>query len=132
MRETSRIITKSTGRINQTWGQRHYRSVIKNPHHYLHAYKYYYRNPVKAGICGRVEDYPYSTLRGLMGLQPLLIPVQEDLTLFSDVEGTLKWLNRTPTDAGWESVRKALRKSEFKLAKAFGTNADNPLELELL
>jgi REP element-mobilizing transposase RayT len=132
MRETSRAITKSTHRINQTYGQRHFRSIVHTPSYYLHAYKYFYFNPVKAGICNRVEDYKYSTLRGLLGLDHLLIPVKEDHTLFSDVEGTLQWLNRRPSDENWESVRKALRRERFTLPRIRTTRDPNQLEFNTL
>lgn len=132
MLETSRAITKSAGRINNTWGQRHYRTLIATPHYYLCAYKYFYRNPVQAGICRWVEDYPYSTLRGLLGYQHMLIPVVKDDTLFSDVEGTSHWLNRGPDEEAWFSVRNALRRPEFKFAKDPNTKKANRLEFDTL
>jgi putative transposase len=132
MRETSRGITKAAHRINQTWGNRHFRCIIESNHYYLHSYKYIYRNPVTAGMCDRVEDYPFSTLSGLLGAQRLLIPVAEDLTLFSDVEGTLQWLNRKPEEKHWETVRRALRKERFKLPKEANTNKAHGLEVDML
>jgi hypothetical protein len=106
--------------------------VIDNPHYYLHAYKYFYRNPVHAGLCTRVEEYPYSTLRGLVGLAHTLIPVAEDETLFSDVHGTLEWLNKKPNENSWIDVGNALRKSKFKLCKDPPTNYQNKLEIDML
>ena len=102
--------------------------MVTSPHYYLHAYKYFYYNPVKAGICARVEDYKYSTLRGLLGLDHLLVPVTEDTTLFSDVEGTLRWLNQRPDDNHWDAVKKALKKQQFKLRSLQSTNREHPLE----
>ncbi len=57
---TSRQITKSAGRINHTWRAKFFRTLMGSHHYYLNAYKYFYRNPVAAGICNRVEDYRYS------------------------------------------------------------------------
>lgn len=65
-------------------------------------------------------------------MDKLLIPVAEDLTLFSDVEGTLKWLNQKPSEDAWESVRNALRKEKFTLAKDRSNNQPNRLEIDTL
>lgn len=132
MRETSRHITKSSERLNQTYGQRHFRCVLGSFHYMLNSYKYIYYNPVKAGICARAEDYPYSTLHGKLGRRNLLIPVVEDSLLFNDVEGTLNWINRPPLDEHWNWVRTALRKSEFRLARDSSSKKDNPLETNTL
>jgi REP element-mobilizing transposase RayT len=116
--QTSRQITKSAGRINHTWKANHFRRPILNPHYFLNAYKYFHRNPVEAKIIERVEDYPFSTLFGLLGRRQMILPVTYDDTLFSDVEGTLKWLNSAPSPEDREAMRLALRRSEFKLPRS--------------
>lgn len=119
MRETSREITFSSGRINMTYGGRFHRSLLKSPLYYLHAYKYLYRNPVMAGLCSRVEDYKYSSIPGLLGERWLDVPVSEDHnweSLHSRAE-TLLWLNTAPSLEHQESVRLALKKSAFQLPK---------------
>lgn len=126
MRETSRELARKGNRINQTYGGRYFRSIIKTPHHYLNTYKYVYHNPIKAGICKNVLDYPFSTIQGVLGKDLLLIPLEEDETLFNSIEDTLSWLNQIPTDQNWESVRKALRRSEFKLTNV--NKKKHPLE----
>jgi REP element-mobilizing transposase RayT len=120
MRETSRLLVKEGNRINQTYGGPYFRTLIRGDHNFLNTYKYIYFNPVKAGICEDVLNYRFSTLPGLLGYTPLLIPVEEDLVLFSDVEGTLRWLNRKPDEGNWMAVRRALRKREFRLARENG------------
>lgn len=132
MKETSRWITKEAGRINQCYGGRFHRSLISYDHYYLLAYKYVYRNPVAAGLCRKVEEYPYSTLSGLLGLRRLIIPVAEDETLNSDVEGTVHWLNQSPKPEHIKAVKSALRRSEFKLPLDPRTKKKNELELALL
>jgi REP element-mobilizing transposase RayT len=132
MRETSRAITKAAHRINQTYGQRHSRTIIGSHHYFLQAYKYVYRNPVAAGLCERPENYPYSTLSGLLGANRLIIPVQHDLTLFPDVEGTLDWLARPSNKEDWQSVKRALRRHEFSLAKDRSSKEPNRLEIDSL
>lgn len=86
----------------------------------LNAYKYIYRNPIEAGLCINVEDYEFSTLRGLLGLNKLAVPVEEDLTLFSDMEGTLKWINRAyPNLEIKETIANAMKKNRFKFPEHF-------------
>lgn len=114
-RETSRALTRPAGRINQMYGSRFFRSSIRSPLYLKHSYKYVYQNPVRAGVCQQVEQYPYSTLHGLLGLSKLGFPVTCDDNLFMDTEGTLKWLN-TPADENHIShIRSALRRPTFKL-----------------
>jgi REP element-mobilizing transposase RayT len=130
MRESSRELVRLGNRINQTYGGPHFRSVIRSSHYYLHAYKYLYHNPIAANLCEDILEYPYSTLPGLLGRTPLLIPVQEDHTLFNDVDGTLRWLNSKPDEENWKAVRKALRRSEFRIGRE--NNRPHPLETDAL
>lgn len=116
MRESSRRISRDCGRINQVYGNRYFRSIIQKAHYLDHAYKYIYRNPVEAGLCERVEDYPYSTLHILLGKRNGVIPLAPDLRLDGrHLEKTLKWLNEKPEEKDREEIRKALRKTEFSL-----------------
>lgn len=132
MRETSRELARSSQRINMTYGGRFFRTSLTSHHHFLNAYKYVYRNPVQAGVVTRVEEYPWSTLPALIGLEHTTIPVTEDLTLFSDVEGTLRWLNQDVCNEDWESVRNALRRKQFQLRKTPISRRPNRLERHLL
>ncbi|MBY0316637.1 MAG: transposase [Bdellovibrionales bacterium] len=120
MRETSRTLTRAGNRINQTYCGRYFRSIIESEHYLKNAYKYVYYNPVQAGICENVNDYPFSTLYGLLGRKSLYIPVEEDFILFQETEETLRWLNCTPMVDNWEAVRKGLRWNRFKLPKRNG------------
>jgi putative transposase len=132
MKETSCSLTRAGNRINQTYGGPYFRTIIHNDHYFRHAYKYDYYNPVEAGIVERVEDYPFSTLYGLVGRSHLLIPVEEDITLFADINGTLKWLNEKPEEQNWSAVRQALRRPSFKLAADKSTKRPNSLEFDML
>jgi putative transposase len=122
MREVSRVIGFETGRINQVWGGPHHKTLIQSQQQFLHTYKYVYRNPVEAGIVDRAEDYPYSTLPRLLGSLPCTIPLVEDTLLMSDPERCLKWLNTSYQPGQRELIRKALRRSEFRLPETQGTN----------
>lgn len=114
MRETSRQLNKKSGRINQVYGGRFHRSLIQKPNHLLNVYKYNYRNPIEAGLSQNAQDYPYSTLQLVLGQKYQLVPLQEDSTLFSDVDKTLNWINTTPKRENYLQMKKALRKSHFE------------------
>ncbi len=132
MRETSRSIGRITGRINHIYGSRYFRSLITNPHYYLHAYKYVYRNPVEVGLCANVEDYPYSSLHALLGQSHTIMPIEEDSTLFAGASHlTLAWLNTKPDPNTYQDVKNALRRNEFSLSKSVQRNKPNKLENEL-
>jgi REP element-mobilizing transposase RayT len=130
MGETSRMLTRAGNRINQTFGGRYFRCLLSKNQHFLNTYKYVYANPLVAKMCLRAEDYPYSTLNGLLGRSHLIIPVEEDLTLFSDFTGTLDWINRPPDPNNWEAMRKAIRRKEFTLPKI--NRKLHPLESDTL
>ncbi len=113
----SRRLNSCGNRINETFAGRHFKTVLQHPNYFLNAYKYNYRNPVRAGICNKVEDYPFSSLYGLLGRGPILFPLAEDFTLFTDVESCLQWLNEPPPADKSEAVRFALKRQFFQPKK---------------
>jgi REP element-mobilizing transposase RayT len=117
MSQTSRCLAKEANRINHIWGARFYRSEITSEFHFLNAYKYNYLNPVRAKICKRAEDYPYSTLSGKIGRTHLIVPVTNDRILFDALEAQLSWINDLPSDEDILAIRKALKKPVFRFAK---------------
>jgi REP element-mobilizing transposase RayT len=119
---TSRRLNELGNRINGNFAGRHYKTILHDPSCFLSAYKYVYRNPVDAGLCEKVQDYPYSSLAGLLGKHHFLTPIAPDETLFSDVEGTLEWLNRAPSADQLEAVRYALKRPLFKAKRDQNTN----------
>lgn len=132
LRETSRQITKPVGRINQTFGNRFHRTSVESPLYYLHAYKYVYQNPLRAGLCKSVEEYPFSTLRGLLGIDRMIIPVEKDDTLFVDPEKCLSWLNTLPEKESLSQIKKALKKPMFALPLDRSTRRPSKLENDML
>lgn len=118
MKESSRELTSLGNRINQTYGGRYHWCIIQKEMHLEHVYKYIYRNPVVSGLCEKVEDYPYSTLGGLLGIKPLWIPVEEDIKLFGNVRATLDWLNTPSPAENWKTVGVAMSRSRFWLPMA--------------
>ncbi|WP_413613072.1 transposase [Bdellovibrio sp. HCB-110] len=119
MSETGKDLRDWSDRINRTYGSRFHRSLISSPLYYLHAYKYVYRNPIEAGICKSVEDYEFSSLKGLLGEGPIEVPIFDDGNWenWESRTQTLNWLNTQPDRGSWEQVQKALKKEVFKLAR---------------
>lgn len=130
MRETSRHIAKKSNRINQIYGARFYRSLITKNHYLMHAYKYIYRNPVEAGLCNSVIEYPYSTLNRIIGKGPLYIPVECDDILFDSFDQTLLWLDKKPELENYLAVKKALTKTEFSFPANPKNKKKHILEIE--
>jgi hypothetical protein len=130
MRETSKIISFESGRINQVFGGPYYRSIIKDDRHYRCVYKYVYLNPVEAGIVNRAEDYRYSTLHPLLGRSFTHIPVHEDKFLFERVDQKLTWINKSfPRQTDRQDITHGLRHPEFKLPLDKNRNP-HPLDME--
>ncbi|MGZ3697563.1 MAG: transposase [Bdellovibrionota bacterium] len=130
----TRTMNLVSGHLNRIFGARYHWSLINSPLYFAHALKYVYRNPVKAGICERVEEYPFSTLSGQLGFSklsiPLCYPVLDQLLTFipEDAEDLLEWLNRPYRKEHSESIRKALHKCQFKIPK-MGKKTKSNLEL---
>jgi putative transposase len=120
-REASRTLNLLSGRSGHLFGGKYYWSLIDSPLYYVNAIKYVYRNPVKAGLVARVEDYPHSTITCLAGRRPLRFPLFAPAHIawaaaHSDRIGQfLEWLNRAYPESTQEALRKALRKPKFHL-----------------
>ncbi len=132
MRETSRCIGREAARINQTYGRPYHPTEFISNIHAINTYKYVYRNPVEAKLCERVEQYPYSTLYGLLGFRKLIIPVEQDLQLFAgdSLEEALDWLNNSPSEDHKELMRVALKKKVFEIPPCRKTRKQNSFEFE--
>lgn len=75
---------------------------IESYPHFLNTYKYIYRNPVEAGLCRRVEEYSFSTLNELLGLQKTVNHIAIDpLGLPQQPFRLLDWLNHANKNI-WE------------------------------
>lgn len=118
MRETSRSINKDSQRINHVYGGAYKWTLISKPNHYHHTLKYVYRNPIKAGLVCNIQDYPYSSARGLLGGCSLIFPVLPHPhfggDVVSDINPLLSWLNSEPPQETNLHIGKALQRSQFK------------------
>jgi len=72
------------------WQGRYYSTVLDEAHLYA-AIRYVERNPVRAGIVARAEDYVWSSARPHAGLRrdPVLAP---DLPLLATIGNWAAWL----------------------------------------
>jgi REP element-mobilizing transposase RayT len=125
-------MTRLSGRINQTYGQRYFSSIIGSYHYYCLAYRYLYRNPVDAGLVHFAEEYKFSTLSGLLGFNKQILPLEEDTLLFGDVHQTLRWINTEYKKGEREIFRKALRKTVFRLPREETSRRANRFEVDLV
>lgn len=111
LRMTSVKIHLRNHSINHLWGGRYRWSLIQSKAHYFQVYRYIYQNPIRAGICKRVEEHPYSTLRA----SPL--PIHTPLGFsFGGSEGELVWLNERYQTEDQEIIRLGLRKQQFDVS----------------
>jgi REP element-mobilizing transposase RayT len=110
-----------SGRSGHVFGGPYYWSLINSGIYYAHAYKYVYRNPVRANLTSNVEEYKYSTLSGLLGQNHLAFPLfyprcGHGIWLVpNEMETQLNWLNRPVPSETDEAIRKGLRYKEFRL-----------------
>lgn len=69
----------------------HY-DVIRSQKYLHHAYRYIYQNPLRANLCKRVQDYPYSLLYKLYHYENIPFPVIDKFGIVDDYK--LYWLNQ--------------------------------------
>ena len=115
---TTRQLNWALGRSGRIFGAPYFRTLIASPLYFRHAMKYVYRNPVKARLCESVDEYEFSTLRGLLGAArlpfPLHLPLHEDFTAALPGETAadwLTWLNEPYGAEAEELLQNALRSS---------------------
>jgi putative transposase len=119
MTSIARTVNLNSGRLGHLFGGPYYGSVIGNSRYFGHALKYVYRNPVKAKLSQFVEDYPYSTLRGLLGYSALPFPIHftrtpMDLSLpIFETDPFLSWLNKPFPIESEDRIRKGLKRRIF-------------------
>jgi len=116
-REATRKISSRTGLINHIFGARYSWSLTYVNRNDAHVLKYIFRNPAKAGMVKRVEDYPFSTLSGFLRERefPFLhFPEGLHPSQTAEKASILRWLNEPLSKEQDELVRKAVRRKEFQ------------------
>jgi hypothetical protein len=122
LREVSRRVNSSTGRINHLFGGPYKWSLITNTTYFLHCLKYVYRNPIRAGICNKVEDYAFSTVLAHQNPQLFQIPLHHwkwsgDWVKWGNFKTVLDWLNTDYPVGLSDYLKKGLRYSSFYFPK---------------
>jgi putative transposase len=113
MRETSKNISRRAGRINQLYGRPYFSSSLQTINYFYIAYKYVYRNPVKAGLSKKAQEYIYSTLNNSNSCIPINDPLlgnDKKLELYS-------WINNAFSPEIENEIKKNIRKQIFMPAK---------------
>jgi putative transposase len=98
--------------MNSNWEGRYKWSLIESQTHYYQVYRYIFQNPVRVGLCRKVEDYPYSTLKDTPLVLHSFIPMS-----FAGKEGELIWLNEKFDVEDETMIKSGLRKSQFDVAQ---------------
>ncbi len=82
------LYTENSG-ANQSFAE-----PIRHQNQYLNTYRYIYRNPIEAKLVQNCEDYPYSSLSGLLGKSVLRLNVFDQMGLIQNPMKIIKWLNQ--------------------------------------
>lgn len=128
----TRIINCRNRRTGHITGGPYFGSLINDPTYYLHAFKYVIRNPVTAGICDTVSEYPFSTYGRSLGFGHLPFPIfppnwDLDAYLPQDVESMDAWLNKAHRAEEVERIRKGLRRKEFSISPRRSNRREDPI-----
>jgi len=122
MLSVTKTMNSKAGRTGRVFGARYHWSMVSTMGHYDHVQKYIYRNPVKAKIVECVEDYQFSTLKGVLKKGPQsikLAPVGGKVEMIpnSSQKEYLLWLNQPFRNEEYISIQKGLRKTTFAPTK---------------
>lgn len=128
-REVARRANKTTSRINHFFGGPYKWSLIQDEIYYWNVLKYIFRNPIRAGISTKVEDYEHSSLN--------LKPKNFNWTVtdyFHDKNKKISldfdWLNEPSLKEIEESIQFGLRRKKFKIPRmrnGYALVLDSPL-----
>jgi putative transposase len=117
--EVALSLSHKLGKHSYRFQARYKATIIKEPSHFEIVMRYVYQNPVSAGICSRVEDYPYSSLWGqLYGEQGILL-WPSCLSPEMHTRHPEEWLgfyNREQEHKDRAVLTRGLRHSEFRIA----------------
>ncbi len=118
MTETSKGIGKKSQRINHIYGGRNHKSLLVSPEYYALCLKYVYRNPVKAGICERVEDYRWSTISKKHNKLSAYLSSPRfghDSLIGDNKFEYIEWLNKNQNAEVEANIQRASRSPIFKV-----------------
>jgi putative transposase len=110
----TRRVQRRAGRINHIFGARYRGTVMETSWALAYVFKYIGRNPVRAGICEKVEEYPWSSFQKYHelviseGIGHYWSLIRKNHTLRS------QWLNQPTPKESEVLIGRALRRSKFK------------------
>ncbi|MCB0403962.1 MAG: transposase [Bdellovibrionales bacterium] len=121
LRETTKTINRFSGTINHLFGGPYKWSLISDGFQFGCVIKYVFRNPVKAGICRQVEQYPWSTISEFLSKRgeecrfskPCTLKCLEISSERTETE-VLEWLNTPYSEGEDDCMRRALRRKVFQ------------------
>jgi putative transposase len=134
-RSITRAFNRKSGRSGYLFGSRYKWSMIQSPAQFFHVLKAVYRDPVRARLSDRVENYSFSSLHGLIGNGPLPFPLSfpipsefHSLLLVWSHDEFVCWLNQPFSEDEQQLLDKALRRKIFALPRNPRTGAAVTLE----
>lgn len=107
MKRVTIDIQKYSGRINKVFGGRYRGCLVLDQNYLFNVYKYVYRNPIRAGLCDKVQDYRYSTWRETK------LKIESPLYSQKKSVGELKWLNDEFNPKEAERIKFSLHKTVY-------------------
>lgn len=116
--KTSNRINGLSGRINHVYGGRYKGSLIGDEFYYANVLKYVFRNPVKADLCSKVEDWPFTNVNDILGKTESGVPTSSHIfekSLFMNDTEKSSWFNEVFHMDDDERIRKGLTRTVFKL-----------------
>ena len=113
MTESSRRLARASGRINKIYGARYKATLLQEPPYYANTYRYFYQNPLRAGICSDVDHYRWSTRAQRSRVEISACEALEEY-IPRDKRQLAAWLNRIPEGPYQLLMRSALRRAEFR------------------
>ncbi|MBC7398155.1 MAG: transposase [Bdellovibrionales bacterium] len=119
MREVTKKANAKSGRTGRIFGARYHWSVIMNENYYDCALKYVYRNPVKADLVDRAEEYLYSTLANVLGKSELHFTLrphngEHEIIPYGQEHEFLSWLNQAFQTEQDHEIKKGLLRTTFE------------------
>ncbi|HEY2933513.1 MAG TPA: transposase [Acidobacteriota bacterium] len=95
------------GFVGHLWQGRFFSCALDDPH-LRSAVRYVERNPVRAGMVARAEDYPWSSAAANCGVRhdPVL---SDGLPLKQIIPDWAKWLEQPTTEEEFERIRRMTR-----------------------
>jgi putative transposase len=105
----------NTDNINHILGSRYKWCLIESQKYFNNCSRYVYQNPRRALLTKNCENYPFSTLYFLVNAKDFVVPIFESMD-FKDPQ-YLNWLNENVDEEENISIKKGLRRSEFKILK---------------